>query len=458
MARAKTSEEKYDQMINTPIKKLICQLAVPTMISMLVTSVYNMADTYFVGKIGTSATGGVGVAFPLMMIIQAIGFTLGMGSGNRISRLLGQKEEEEAAKVASTGFFTAFFIGIAFAAVGMLFIDGLVDLLGATETIAPYAEDYIRYILLATPFMASSFVLNNILRYQGSAFFAMLGIATGGILNMVLDPIFIFTFGFGTGGAAMATGISQFVSFIILLLNQGKNGNLKISIKNFTPKWELYKEVLNIGLPSFYRQGIASFATVLLNFAAGNYGDAAIAAMSVVSKVLMLAFSALLGFGQGFQPVCGFNYGAKRYDRVREGFWFCVKTGFIGLAIVSALAFPFSEQIITVFRRGDPEVIQIGSKALRIILTIFPLQAWVVVCNMLMQNIGEIRSASLLAISRQGMFFIPAILTLPHLFGLLGVQIAQPVADLATFLLALPLGIKVVGRLKLLEETQNAPH
>ena len=457
MARAKTSEEKYDQMINTPIKKLICQLAVPTMISMLVTSVYNMADTFFVGKIGTSATGGVGVAFPLMMIIQAVGFTLGMGSGNRISRLLGQKDDEDAAKVAATGFFTAFFLGIVLAGVGLLFIDSLVDILGATDTIAPYAKDYIRYILLAAPFMTSSFVLNNVLRYQGSAFFAMLGIATGGILNIGLDPLFIFTFGFGTGGAAMATGISQFVSFSILLFNQGKNGNLKLSLKNFSPKWEMYKEILKIGLPSFYRQGIASIATILLNFAAGNYGDAAIAAMSVVSKVLMLAFSALLGFGQGFQPVCGFNYGAKRYDRVREGFWFCIKTGAIGLLIVSLLAFPFSEQIITVFRRGDPEVIRIGSKALRFMLAIFPLQAWVVVCNMLMQNIGEIRSASLLAISRQGMFFIPAILILPHFFGLLGVQIAQPVADFSTFLLALPLGLGVVRRLKILEETENAP-
>ena len=413
MARAKTSEDKYDQMINTPMKKLICQLAVPTVISMLITSVYNMADTYFVGKIGTSATGGVGVAFPLMTIIQAIGFTLGMGSGNRISRLLGQKEEDEAAKVASTGFFTAFFFGVVFAAVGLLFLDKLVVILGATETIAPYARDYIKYILMGVPFMASSFVLNNVLRYQGSAFYAMLGIATGGILNIGLDPLFIFTFGLGTGGAAIATILSQFISFCILLFNQGKNGNLKLSIKNFSPNWDTYKEILKIGMPSFYRQGIASIAQVLLNFAAGAYGDAAIAAMSVVSKVLMMAFSALLGFGQGFQPACGFNFGAKRYDRVREGFWFSVKTGALVLFVLSALAFPFSEQIITIFRRGDPEVIRIGSLALRLNLALFPLQAWVVVCNMFMQNIGEIRSASILSMARQGLFFIPAILILP---------------------------------------------
>ncbi|HWP80495.1 MAG TPA: MATE family efflux transporter [Candidatus Acidoferrum sp.] len=457
MARPRTSEEKYEQMLNTPIRRLICQLAIPTMISMLVTSVYNMADTYFVGKIGTSATGGVGVAFPLMMIIQAIGFTFGMGSGNRISRLLGQKEEDEAAKVASTGFFTTFFLGCVLAVIGLIFLDPLVELLGATETIAPYAKDYIQYILIGTPFMASSFVLNNVLRYQGSAFYAMLGIATGGILNIGLDPLFMFTFGFGTAGAAMATILSQFISFCILLFNQGKNGNLRLTIKNFSPKWEMYKEILKIGLPSFYRQGIASIATVLLNFAAGGYGDAAIAAMSVVSKVLMLAFSALLGFGQGFQPACGFNYGAKKYDRVREGFWFCVRTGAIGLAVLCLIAFPFSEQIITIFRRGDPEVIRIGALALRLNLAVFPLQAWVVVCNMFMQNIGEVRTASILSLARQGLFFIPAILTLPHFFGLFGVQITQPAADLATFCLALPLGIKVLGRLKALEESENAP-
>ncbi|HWQ51212.1 MAG TPA: MATE family efflux transporter [Terriglobales bacterium] len=455
MARPKTSEDKYEQMINTPIKKLICQLAVPSIISMLITSVYNMADTYFVGKIGTSATGGVGVAFPLMMIIQAIGFTLGMGSGNRISRLLGQKEEEEAAKVASTGFFTAFFLGVALGVLGLIFIDPLVEVLGATETIAPYAKDYLKYILIGTPFMASSFVLNNILRYQGSSFYSMLGIAAGGILNIGLDPLFIFTFGLGTGGAAIATILSQFISFMILLLNQGKNGNIGLTIKNFSPKWEMYKEILTVGLPSFYRQGIASIATVLLNFAAGAYGDAAIAAMSVVSKVLMFAFSALLGFGQGFQPACGFNYGAKRYDRVQDGFWFCIKTGTICLIILCAVAFPFSEQIITVFRRGDPEVIRIGALALRLNLAIFPLQAWVVVCNMFMQNIGEVRAASILSLARQGLFFIPAILTLPHFFGLLGVQITQPAADLATFILALPLGLKVVSRLKALDSHDN---
>ena len=457
MARAKTSEERYEQMQNTPVKKLICQLAVPTIISMLITSIYNMADTYFVGQINTSATGGVGVAFPLMMIVQAIGFTFGMGSGNRISRLLGQKEPEEAAKVAATGFFTAFFFGAVLAVLGTIFLDPLVVLLGATDTIAPYARDYIRYILMGMPFMTSSFVLNNILRYQGSAFYSMLGIAAGGVLNIFLDPIFIFTLGYGTGGAAMATTISQIISFSILLYNQGKGGNLKLSFKNFTPDWPMYRDIFKIGLPSFYRQGIASVATILLNVAARGHGDAAIAAMSVVGRVVMFAFSALIGFGQGYQPVCGFNYGAKRYDRVREGFWFCIKTGVLGLAIISMLSYPFAEQIITIFRKDDPEVIRIGAQALRYMLLVFPLQAWVVVSTMLMQNIGELKSASILALARQGIFFVPAILILPRMFGLTGIQITQPVADLFAFLISIPLGKKVMERLKILEETQNAP-
>lgn len=444
-----SADEKFQMMTNTPVEKLICTLAAPTIASMLITSVYNMADTFFVSKISTSASGAVGVAFSLMSIIQAIGFTIGMGSGNFISRLLGQRDREYAGKVAATGFFTALFLGAALATVGFIFLDSLVYSLGATPTIAPYAKDYIKYILLGAPFMIASFVLNNILRYQGSAFFSMIGIGIGGILNIILDPIFIFSFNMGTAGAAIATIISQFISFNILYHNSAKGGNIKIKFSNFTPKWEIYKQILKGGMPSFYRQILGSAAMICMNFSAGVYGDAAVAAMAIVTRVFQFGISVMIGFGQGFQPVCGFNYGAKRYDRVLRAFWFCVKVSAIFLAVLAAIGFVFSPKIISIFRKEDLEVIAIGARAFRFYCIAFPFSAWIIMTNMLLQTIGKALGASIVAVSRQGLFFLPAITVLPHKLGLLGVQISQPVADICSFLIALPIGLRVIKELKL---------
>jgi len=448
MKHENTADEKFKIMTQAPVNRLICSLAVPTIISMMITSIYNMADTFFVSQIGTSASGAVGIAFSLMAIIQAIGFTLGTGSGNYISRLLGQKNRQHASKVAATGFFTALCLGAILAILGLVFLDPLVYALGATRTIAPYAKSYIRYILIGMPYMTASFVLNIVLRFQGSAFFAMLGIGTGGVLNIMLDPIFIFGLHMGTSGAALATIISQFISFCILFYNSGISGNIKIRVKNFTPKWDIYKEILKGGLPSFWRQSLGSVAMICLNFSAGLYGDAAIASMAIVARVFQFAISAMFGFGQGFQPVCGFNYGAKRYDRVLSAFWFCVKTSAIALVTIGAVGFVFSSQIISVFRKDDLDVIAIGTRALQFQCVTFPLSAWVVMTNMLLQTIGKGVQASIVSISRQGLFFLPAILILPRLFGLLGVQISQPVSDVFSFFLAVPMTISVLRELK----------
>lgn len=437
MPRAMTKEEKYRQMIETPVQKLIPRLAVPTIISMLVTSIYNMADTFFVSQIGTSASGAVGVMFSAMAMIQAIGFTLGMGSGNYISRSLGSRDEETASQSAATAFFTGGIIGIVIAVAGTIFSRPLVYLLGATDTIAPFARDYARYILIAAPFMITSFVMNNILRAQGNAVFAMIGITAGGILNMFLDPVLIFGFGMGISGAAIATMASQMVSFVILLYQCNRQkGCISIRLGKFTPTLKMYGEILHAGLPSFCRQGLASVATVALNFAAGPYGDAAIAAMSIVSRFMMFINSSLIGFGQGFQPVCGFNFGARRYDRVLEAFWFCVKVAVVMLSGFGIAAFAFSRPIITVFRREDAEVIRIGTRALRLQLITMPFQAWVIMVNMLTQSIGYGFRASLVAMGRQGLFLIPALLILPEAWGLVGLQISQPTADMLTFVLA----------------------
>lgn len=447
MRQMESFEKKYERMTTASIPPLICSLALPTIATMLITSVYNMADTYFVGKLGTSATAAVGISFSLMCVIQAIGFTFGMGSGNYISRLLGEKEMDQAERVATTGFLSAVGIGIVLMLIGLCTVSPLVRFLGATETIAPYAESYIRFILIGAPWMTGSFVLNNLLRYQGNAFWGMIGIGAGGVLNIALDPIFIFVFGMGTSGAALATIISQLISFSILLVFCTRGNNIRIHVKCFTPKWDIYKEILRGGLPSFYRQGLSSIATVILNTCAGPYGDAAIAAMSIVTRLMQFALSTLLGFGQGFQPVCGFNYGAKKYNRVLEAFWFCVKVASGVLFAIAILGFVNAPGLISIFR-DDTEVIEIGTRALRFQCMTFPLSAWIVMNNMLMQTIGKGTKASILALSRQGLFFIPIILVTSKYFGLLGIEMSQPLSDLGAFILAIPLGISVVKELK----------
>jgi putative MATE family efflux protein len=448
MARIMTAEEKHRMMMEEPVERLISSLAVPTIVSMLVTSVYNMADTFFVSRISTSASGAVGIAFSVMAIIQAIGFTFGSGSGNYISRLLGRKDRQHAAKVAATGFLSAFGLGAVLAVLGLLFLDPLVYLLGATDTIAPYAKDYLRFILIGAPYMASSFVLNQVLRFQGSAYYGALGISVGGILNIILDPIFIFGLDMGIAGAAIATIISQLVSFVILVRNCGLDGNIHIRFKNFTPRWEIYRQIFRGGLPSFYRQTLASTAMIFLNLNAGQFGDAAIAAMAIINRVFMFAVSAVLGFGQGFQPVCGFNYGARRHDRVLRAFWFTAKTAIAVLIVLSMLGIAWAPKIMALFRKEDLEVISIGAYALRLRALTFPLSAWIIAVNMLLQTIGKSAQASLVAISRQGLFFLPAIWLLPQKWGLLGVQISQPVADICSFIVALVLGVSVLRELE----------
>ena len=446
MSRAMSQEQKFEMMTEAPIPGLIGRLAVPTIISMLITSFYNMADTFFVGKIGTSATAAVGVVFPVMAIIQALGFFCGHGSGNSISRHLGSKDVQSARELASTGFFLAFALGILLMVLGLIFLDPLSHLLGSTETIFPYTRDYLRFILLGAPYMTAQLVLNNQLRFQGNAFYAMIGITSGGVLNVILDPIFIFVFDLGISGAAIATILSQFVSFCLLLVGLRVSKCIPIHLRNVRLTALRLREIMGGGLPSLFRQGLGSIATTTLNIAANPYGDAAIAAMSVVSRIMMFANSALIGFGQGFQPVCGFNYGADKYDRVKEAFWFCVKVStavLLGLAVLGGF---LSGHLIWIFR-NDPDVIQIGTTALRFQCITFALNGWIIMNNMMMQTMGKTVPATILAASRQGLFFIPALLILPQFLGLTGIQCAQAVSDVFTFALTTLLNRKVMRSL-----------
>ena len=460
------AQNKFIRMTTEPVNKLVCRLAVPTIISMLVTSLYNMADTFFVGQVGTEATAGVGLIFPVMAIIQAFGFYFGQGSGNFISRALGAQKKDEAEIMSATGFFCSMLLGCVLMLIGFVFKPQILTLLGASEaTVSPatvgYADDYLTFILIAAPFTATSFVLNNQLRFQGNAMFSMIGLVTGAVINCILDPLLIFGLDLEVTGAALATAISQFISFCILYVATLKSDSMKIRLRNFRIGMYWQKGMFTAGAPALFRQGLASFATLALNSAAAigadpAMADAAIAAFSVVGKVMMFAFSALLGFGQGFQPVCGYNYGAKKYDRVRASYMFCLKVGGMCLFVLSALGFIFAEPVISLFR-DDPAVIAIGTVAMRWQCCTFPLMAVVACTNMLYQNIGRVVGATLLAVARQGLMFIPVVLVLPHLFAepIWGVYLAQPAADLFAFALAVPLAVRMYRELRHLEEERK---
>ncbi len=441
-------EEKYRHLTTEPVGKLVCEMAVPTIISMLVTAVYNLADTFFVGLMhSNAATGAVGVVFSLMAIIQATGFFFGQGSGNYISRQLGRHQTEDAETMAITAVTLAFSMGVVLLILGQIFLQPLARLLGSTDTILPYACDYLRIILLGAPYMTASFVLNNQLRFQGSAMYSMIGIVAGAVINVGLDPLLIFTFQMGIKGAALATIIGQLFSFGLLLFGCTRGGNLRLHPGKIQFSRHIFKEILRGGFPSLCRQSLMAISTICLNTASGLYGDAAIAAMSVVSRVMTMANSALIGFGQGFQPVCGFNYGAKLYDRVREGFRFCVKWGTLFLVAAGIAGYIFAPQLVAIFR-DDPEVVAFGTVAMRCQCVTFPLAAYALVSNMMTQTMGKTVPATILAAARQGLFFIPAVLLMPLWLDQLGVQLAQSVADVLSFALTMVMMHRVFRNLK----------
>ncbi len=435
MARIQRDPEQQRQyMLETPIPKLISTLAVPTVLSMLITSLYNMADTYFVSQINTSASGAVGVVFSIMTIIQAVGFTVGMGTGSIAAQLMGKGEMRQADGYASSAVVMALVCGMAVTVCGLWNLEGLIWEMGATRTIFPYAMSYAQYILLGAPVMVLSFLLNNLLRWQGKANLGVIGMGFGGVLNIFLDPIFIFVLDLEIAGAAIATLISQCVSLGILssFFLRGRS-NLHITPKLISRRPGTYWRIFKSGLPSFLRQGVAGAASMAMNRAAYIYGDPAVAAMAIVSKVFMFILSAVIGFGHGFQPVVGYNYGAGKLDRVKQAVLFPLKTCTIGLTIAAAFGFAFAPQIIQFFR-NDPEVIAIGARAFRWQCLTLPLGAVLAFANMLFQSLGKAWRAAFLAVCKQGICFIPVVTILSRNFGLTGLEVSQTVADFITIL------------------------
>ena len=429
------------------MRQLVMKMAIPTIISMMVTALYNIVDAFFVGHISTEATAGVGVAFAYMTFINAIGFFFGHGSGNFISTALGAKKYTEAEKMAATGFISSMAIGTLAAVVGLFFLSPLSRMMGATPDIVPSSNAYMLFILIGTPFMMSSLTLNNQLRLQGNARYAMVGIATGAVLNIFLDALLIYGLGMGVMGASLATCISQFVGWLILLLGTEKSGNVHIRFRHFTPTLRSYIDIFNGGAPSLCRHVFVCISTIMLNryaayYAAPGTEASAIAAFAIVARIMMFAFSIILGVGQGFQPVCGFNYGAGLHERVRKSFVFTTELATIILIIMSIAFAIFAPDLIMIFRSEDAELIKIGTEVLRWQCLAFPLVGVSTVTNMMYQTTRKTLVATLLSMGRQGIFFIPTIMILPLFVGLQGVEMTQAIADAMTFLLALPFAIK----------------
>ena len=435
-SRERPRRDQRTRMLEEPVPRLVLTLAVPTIISMMVTSIYNMADTYFVSQINTSASGAVGIVFSIMAIIQAVGFTIGMGSGSVASRLLGQGLPDRAAVIASSAVVAAVVCGSLLTLAGLGTLEHFVWILGATETIYPYALQYATYILWGAPVMCLAFTLNNLLRWQGKANRSVIGLGIGGVLNILLDPIFIFGLDLGISGAAIATLLSQCVSASILasFFLRGQS-EIRVSIRCVSTAPKIYLTIFKSGMPSFFRQGMASVSAMALNFNAGVYGDAAVAAMAIVTKVFNFLLSAVIGFGQGMQPVVGYNYGAKELGRVRQAVSFSLKFCTVILTVAAAVGAVFAPQIVQFFR-NDPAVVAVGTQAFRFQCISLPLAAVLVFANMLFQSLGKSWRASLLALCRQGMFFIPLVYLLPMHFGLLGLEVTQMCSDLIAFLVS----------------------
>lgn len=451
-----TEEAQYQKMTATPVSKLILRLGLPTTISMLVTNLYNMADTWFVSSLGLSATGAVGVVFGLMAIIQAFGFTFGHGAGSNISRLLGARNREQARRFSSTAFYLALAVGALITVFGLLFLTPLCKLLGSSSSILPYAKTYAVFILLSAPAMAASCVMNNILRYEGRASEAMVGLVSGSVLNIGGDALFIFVLHMDIAGAGLSTMLSQYVSFAILLwfFIRGK-AQTSLAPRYFTRSASLIWDMVKTGFPSMIRQGLTSVSTMVLNWQAMIYGDAAIAAMSVISRIFNFLYSVALGIGQGFQPVSSFNYGAKKYDRVRKAFLFTLAFGTLTMLCFTVGGLLLGDPLVALFL-DDPQALEIARYVLR--LQCFTmLTVPVCICgNMLFQSIGLAGRASFLACLRSGMVFIPTLLLLAQLFHLRGIEWAQSVTDLLSMLITIPFLLQFLHKLNGMSEKQAA--
>lgn len=460
MSPASRQSSRENMLLNDPISSVIPKMALPTIIAFLINSIYSLADTYFVSALGsTNATAAVSVNSALDQIIMMAGSMLAVGANSYVARLLGAREKEKADRVLSTAFFLAMGLGSVLLVFGTVFMAPMVRLLGATPTCEQYSIDYATYVLLAAPFMAANFVMNQCLRAEGSATLSMVGMGFGGILNCFLDPIFIFRLGLGVAGASMATAISKLVSFAILIFPYlTRRSTLRLSIRYFRPSRDILSQIVAVGMPSMLRSGLAVLAGILLNNLAGDISDSVLAGIGVSTKVMMFPFGVVLGFGSGFQPVAGFNWGAKRYDRVEESYSYSAKMAIAGSAVMALGLGIFSPQVIALFAGTDPAMEAVGALCIRLQCLALPAHAWVAVVNMFCAGLGYAKSAFLLATSRQGSCFLPILYPMTWLFGEYGIVSVQAVADVLSLALAVPVIIRMLRIVRTLRaQTVQSP-
>ena len=448
-----SQEQRRLMMLNEPVSRVIPKMAIPTIIAFLINSIYSLADTYFVSSLGTNATAAVSVNSSLDQLIMMCGSMLALGANSYIARLLGAGDDKKASRVLSTAFFLAVGLGLTLTVFGSIFMLPMVRMLGATPTCEQYSVDYATYVLMAAPFMAANFVMNQCLRSEGSATLSMVGMGIGGILNCFLDPIFIFGFNMGVAGASLATALSKLISFSILIYPYlAKRSLLTLSIRNFQFNRDIIGNVVSVGSSSMFRTGLAVVAGILLNDLAGNISDSVLAGIGVCTKIMMFPFSIILGFGNGFQPVAGFNWGAKRFDRVRQSFRFSAWVALIGGAAMAALIAIFADPIIVLFAGSDPEMREIGRLAIVLQCVALPVHAWVAVVNMMCSGLGNAGGAMLLATARQGSCFLPILYPLAIFFGAYGIAAVQALADVLTLVLAIPLMFYMMKKIRRAEE------
>ena len=452
-----SQEQRRMMMLNEPVSRVIPKMAIPTIIAFLINSIYSLADTYFVSSLGTNATAAVSVNSSLDQLIMMCGSMLALGANSYIARLLGAGDDKKASRVLSTAFFLAVGLGLTLTVFGSIFMLPMVRMLGATPTCEQYSADYATYVLMAAPFMAANFVMNQCLRSEGSATLSMVGMGIGGILNCFLDPIFIFGFNMGVAGASLATALSKLISFSILIYPYlAKRSLLTLSIRNFHFNRDIIGNVVSVGSSSMFRTGLAVVAGILLNDLAGNISDSVLAGIGVCTKIMMFPFSIILGFGNGFQPVAGFNWGAKRFDRVRQSFRFSAWVALIGGLAMAALIAIFADPIIVLFAGSDPEMREIGRIAIVLQCIALPIHAWVAVVNMMCSGLGNAGGAMLLATARQGSCFLPILYPLAIFFGAYGIAAVQALADVLTLVLAIPLMFYMMKKIRRAEAELQA--
>ena len=467
MANPRQNDQRRLMMMNDPIPNVVFKMAIPTIIAFLINSIYSLADTYFVSGLGTQATAAVSVNSSLDQLIMMTGSLLAVGANSFIARLLGQGDDRKASQVLSTAFFLALGLSLLLTVFGTVFITPMVNLLGATDTCRQYSIDYASYVLLAAPFMATSFVMNQCLRSEGSATLSMVGMGFGGILNCILDPFFIKGLpaiglpAMGVAGASLATAISKFISFGILIFPYiTKKSLLRLSVKNFRPTWEIIKEIVSIGSSSMFRSGLAVVSAILLNDLAGNISDSVLAGIGVSNKIMMFPFCIILGFGTGFQPVAGFNWGAKQYDRVKESYQYSAKVAIIGSLVMAVVLALGADWVIGLFAEEDPALRKLGALCIRLQCIALPIHGWVAIVNMLCSGLGNAGGALLLSTSRQGSCMLPILYPMAWLWGEYGVVSVQAVADVLTLAMAVPLIIymlKKITKTKLLYDSGAMP-